>query len=99
MRGKITKQITDEAKALLGINEITTSELRLMPYLQYSVINNLNIDPNKINHVERAILSTWRKRGWIVGGASDLRITEKFWKAINRLIWLGYVRGGGSSHE
>lgn len=89
-RGQLTQQITAKAFELLG-KEITQQELRLMPYVQYCLTNGDNIDPNKIRADERQILSDWRARGWVSGGASDLEVSEEFWRAINTIIWLGYV--------
>lgn len=89
-RGQLTTQIIAKAREVLG-QEITQRELRLMPYVQHCVVNDQNIDPNKVNAEERVLLSHWRERGWISGGAVDLEVTEKFWHAMHDLLWLGYV--------
>lgn len=89
-RGQITEQIKAKALELLG-KEITQLELRLMPYAQYCLINDQNIDPRKINAEERIILSDWRDNGWISGGARDFESTENFWNAIHAILWLAYV--------
>lgn len=91
MRGHLTEQITKRAIELLNVESFTQKELRLMPYIQYEMMNNQRIDPNKINAEEREILSEWRKRGWIDGGASGLSITKEFWDAMNEILWMGYV--------
>jgi len=91
MRGHLTEAIEVRAKKLLGVESFTQKELRLMPYIQYEMMNNQRIDPNKINSEERAILSDWRKRGWIDGGASGLGMTKEFWDAMNEILWMGYV--------
>lgn len=97
MGGRICQEIIHEAKEALGIDNMGVVEFRLMPYIQYLVINNQNIDPQRINAEERAILATWRKLGWIEGGARDLKINHKFWVGINKILWEGYVVQGGSS--
>lgn len=89
-RGQLTKQIKDKSRELLG-KEITITELRLMPYVQSCMMNEQRIDPRRINPDERDILSDWRGRGWIEGGADGLAITEDFWNAMNAILWLGYV--------
>lgn len=94
MRGMVTATITTEAERLLGIQNISNRELRLMPYIQFVMVNNQRLEPNKVTPEERGILEGWKKKGWIEGGAGGLAITEEFWEAINRLIWLGYVVGG-----
>lgn len=90
MRGKLTENIATTAKQLLGV-ELTQEELRLMPYVQYTMMNNQRIDPNRINENERKILTSWREREWIEGGAGGLSVSKNFWDAMNELMWLGYV--------
>jgi len=90
-RGMITDEIKLKANELLGIEDLTTEALRLMPYIQYVMVNDQRIDPNRINQKERKILSEWREIGWIEGGAGGLAISKDFWDAINELIWIGYV--------
>ena len=89
-RGQLTKRIKEKAKELLGY-EIDQAEFRLMPYIQYQMMNEKRIDPNKIKQEERSILSKWREAGHIEGGASGLGITKEFWDIINELLFLGYV--------
>jgi hypothetical protein len=89
-RGQLTDRIIEKSNELLGY-EITQQELRLLPYLQYLMVNEQRIDPNRINDDERKILSKWRKAGHIEGGASGLGMTKEFWDIINELIFLGYV--------
>lgn len=89
-RGQLTERIKLKSFELMGY-EITHTELRLMPYIQYCMVNDKHLDPNKVNGKERIFLASWRKRGFIEGGASGLAITKEFWDAITELIWLGYV--------
>ena len=58
-RGVLTPEVQEVANNLLGY-ELTVRELRLMPYLQYTVMNDKRINPNHINPEEREILSKWR---------------------------------------
>ena len=90
MRGVLTAEIKKVSVDLLGY-EITQEELRLMAYLQYCVMNSQNIDPVKVSSDERKILSGWREKKFISGGASDLEITKPFWDAISQILWFGYV--------
>lgn len=90
MRGAMTVKIKEVSKKFLGV-EITQSELRLMPYIQFTMMNNQKIDPNRISEEERRILSKWRLAGWIEGGASEMSITKDFWDALNEILWFGYV--------
>ena len=65
-----------------------------MVYVQYVMCNEQRIDPGRINQKERKVLSVWRDKKYIEGGASGLAITKEFWDAICELVWLGYVVGG-----
>lgn len=90
-RGQLTDQLSTLLKTVTS-HEITQQELRLMPYLQYLLLNGQRIDPHKITPLERQVLSDWRKRGWLEGGAgSDLAITYEFWTIINLCLWHAYV--------
>lgn len=89
-RGQLTDRIKTKSVELMGY-EISVRELRLMPYIQNCVMNSINIDPAAINAEEREILSLWRGKRYITGGASGLKITKEFWDIINEILFLGYV--------
>lgn len=89
-RGFLTQRIKDKSQELLGY-EIDQVELRLMPYIQYCMVNEQRISPEKVNAEERQILAKWRQAGHIEGGASGLAITKEFWDIIHEIIFLGYV--------
>lgn len=90
LRGQLTERIKLKSKELLGY-EISLHELRLMPYLQYEMVNFQKINPLKVNEADRKVLAKWRKAGHIDGGASGLCITEEFWNIMHQIIFLGYV--------
>ena len=90
LRGQLTERIKEKSRELFGY-EINVRELRLMPYIQYTMVNNQKIDPIHISSEEREILSKWKISGFIEGGASGLNITREFWDKINEIIFLGYV--------
>ncbi|KKN77861.1 hypothetical protein LCGC14_0355980 [marine sediment metagenome] len=89
-RGQLTDRIRMKSKELLGY-EIGVTELRLMPYIQYTMTNKQRIDPRHCSQDDRDILQKWREAGHIEGGAGGLRITENFWNIICEIIRLGYV--------
>lgn len=89
-RGELTERIKEKSKELLGY-EIGTEELRFMPYIQYTMVNDQRLDPHHISPEERDILSKWRKKEFIEGGASDLSVTKEFWDILCEIIFLGYV--------
>ena len=89
-RGTLTDHVQQVAEDRLG-RKINVTELRLMPYVQYVMMNEQRIDPRKCNQDDRLILSLWRKEGHIDGGAGGLAITRNFWDAINEILWHSYV--------
>lgn len=89
-RGMLTQKIKDYSKKTLGY-EIDTTELRLMVYVQYVMVNEQRIDPIKCNQADRDVLSKWRKAKHIEGGASGLAITKEFWNIICEIVFMGYV--------
>ncbi len=89
-RGQLTDRIKKRSIKLLGY-EIGVTELRLMPYIMYTMINSQKIGTEHCNGDDRAILKKWREAGHIEGGASGLQITEDFWNIICEIVRLGYV--------
>lgn len=91
MRGMITDEINAKAKELMGYEALSSQELRLMPYLQYIIVNGQGVLHNRVNTEERAILDIWIKKGFISNVYEQLEMTKEFWNAISELIYLGYV--------
>ena len=90
MRGQLTDEIQELAKDFLG-REITTVELRLYPYLDYTMKNWQKIEPEHVNREDRDVLQKLREENHIAGGASGLSMTKEFYDYINQVLWLGYV--------
>lgn len=98
MRGTLTKEINEIAFKIIG-RKINQLELRLMPYIQYVMINEQKIDPRKINSEERKVLKKWKDEGFIEGGATGLAITKEFWDFMNEILFQGYVSQQGEKDE
>ena len=92
-RGQVTPEIKNLADRLLGVKCITVRELRLMPYVQYVMMNNQKLDPQLINNEDRKIWQDWKSNGWVNGGMQMQRIviSKDFWDAMNEILWLAYV--------
>jgi len=89
-RGILSEQVKTRSKQLFGY-KINQLELRLMPYIQYQMMNEQRLDPNKISPDERDVLAKWREAGYITGGAGGLSITREFWDIINDICFIAYV--------
>ena len=90
-RGMLTEEVNKIAEDIIR-RKITQLELRLMPYIQYVMMNEQKIEPNKINSDERKILQKWRDEGFIEGGASGLSITKEFWEFMCEILFEAYVK-------
>jgi hypothetical protein len=95
-RGQLTPEIQKIAQFRIG-REISLRELRLLPYIDYTMKNSQRIEPIRINQEEREILKKYREAGYIEGGASGLSITRDFYNFIQEVLWEGYVLGGAES--
>lgn len=89
-RGCLTKRIEEMSEKFLG-RKMTQTELRLMPYLQYVMMNSQKLEPNKINQEEREILRTLKNEKHIEGGASGLSMTREYWDFLCDVLWYSYV--------
>ncbi|BFU60734.1 MULTISPECIES: hypothetical protein [Rodentibacter] len=98
MRGKLTDEIKQKSNELLGY-EITQQELRLMPYVNYCLLNRKNISRDHIKREELDILTDWEEKGYIKSPISELAVKKEFFFAMNALIFLGYVANVGSVIE
>lgn len=100
-RGQLTDRVLDLSRELLG-REITRTELRLLPYLQFTMMNSQRIDPIKIDGDEMKVLSLWAEEGHLLDGVTScgrpkisegekIVITEEFWSIMNEILFLSYV--------
>ena len=93
-RGTLTKEVQEIAKKHIG-REINTTELILIPYIQYIMVNEQRIDPSKLNQDDRDILRKWKDAELIEGGMSGLSITKDFWDFACEILWQSYVKQEG----
>ena len=84
-RGMLTEE-------LINKYGITLKELRLIPYIQYLLVNHMAVDPKKIDTEEREILKKWRDEGKITFSCSDtVTTTREFWDYMNDVLWDSYI--------
>lgn len=91
-RGRLTPEIQALSKEMLGI-EIDQKQLRIMPYLQYTMMNEQVLDARKLDGEEIAIISDWSMKKWIIYAEDGkyIRASEEFWIAMNRILYFSYV--------
>lgn len=91
LRGQLTPTVQAAALRLLG-REISRTELRLIPYVQYTIINGETLDGRKVNDEERHVLQDWVSRGYLPGPlVATLRCERYFWDVMSELLWLAYA--------
>lgn len=89
-RGILTPEIKELSKKLLGYT-INQKELILMPYIQYVMMNEKEIDMRKLNYEEIDIVKLWEKMKFIEFIDDKLKMTKEFWDSICQILWLGYA--------
>jgi len=89
-RGQLNTAVQKAAKKFLGTG-LTTTELRLIPYLQYVMVNEQRIEIHKINQEERVIIQKWKDLGHMEGGVSGLSVTREFWDFMCEILFYAYV--------
>lgn len=90
MRGQLTEEVLNKSKEVLG-REITTEELRLIPYVQYCLVNNSHLNFKRISPEEVKIIDDWNSSGWMNSKESNFSVTKEFWDNMNELLWISYV--------
>lgn len=90
-RGTLTPEITKIAKKLLGI-DITVEQLRLLPHIQYVVMNSKCVDTSKLSGEEVDIWAEWVDKKWLIPSATGYGISKEFWDAMSEILWLGYAQ-------
>lgn len=90
MRGVITEQIQEFAKEFLG-REISRTELKLYPYIDYCIKNGGRFEPIKINDKEREVLRELKDAGFLYTESWCFYVTEEFYRYLQTILWFSYV--------
>jgi len=92
-RGVLTDEVKRVSVEQLDY-EISRDELRLMPYVQYCIMNTGTIGRTHINRDENRILNDWERKGFIQldsdSQGHDVFFTKKFYQAIYEILMVGY---------
>lgn len=84
-RGVITKTVQEKYG-------MTLEEFRLIPYVQYLLVNQEPVDPGKVSGEEREILQKWRDKGYLTFSIQEpLTVSREFWDIMNNFLWDSYV--------
>ncbi len=88
-RGKLTNEVLKVSKEQLGY-EITVKQLRLLPYIQYLIMNGEPLDPRKLNAEEMSILEYWVDEGVLKNSTGIPHVNKKFYRAMCEILLVGY---------
>jgi len=89
-RGMLTQRVQDKALELMG-REISTVELRLMPYVQYVAMNDQYIDMRRVSDDDHDTLAKWKEEGRVICYQDNLELTKEFWGTLHEILYLSYV--------
>ena len=71
---------------------LTQKELRLIPYVQYLIINHSKVDLLKVDKEELEILNKWTNEDKIYFSINTrLTCTKEFWDFMNEVLWYSYA--------
>lgn len=92
-RGALTDAVKDYANLqwCVNTNDFDLRALRLLPYLQYCVMNEARIDRARINDDDRYWLKRWTNEGRINWHAPHIEVTKDFWDVMCQILWLTYA--------
>lgn len=89
-RGMLTESVKKMSLDFLG-REITTRELRLYPYIDFTLKNDFTFDMRKINEEEIEILDMLMEESHLVYNREHLVVTKAFYDYIQIILFETYV--------
>ena len=91
MRGVLTEEVKQKALKFLK-REISQKELRLYPYIDYSIKNSCQgWSYNKMDSEEINILGILFNEGHLVYSPEKVIVTKKFYDFMQEILALSYV--------
>ncbi len=88
-RGILTNEVLRVSKVRLGY-EITVRQLRLLPYIQYCMVNGEPMKRRSLNVEELSILENWVDEGLMKSSSGIPHVSNKFYRAICEILLVGY---------
>lgn len=75
---------------LTGIR-LDEDNIRLLPYIQYVLMNEQMFDRSKITLEGKAIIQELKAKGCLIDYKGRIRCTLEFWTVLNEVLYLAYV--------
>lgn len=91
-RGQLNEDVQKLSKAFLG-RDLTLTELRLFPYIDYCLKNGGKYEPRKINAQEVGIFCEYTKKypQHFNFTLCEIEISKEFYQFIQNVLWIAYV--------
>ena len=92
-RGSLTEKVNVIAEKRIA-RKLSLGELRLIPYVQYVLVNEQRLDRGRIRgDEERAIIQQWNEEKFMLGkvGSDRITVTKKFWNFMCEVLFETYV--------
>ncbi len=90
-RGELTKEVQEIAQERLG-RDITLQELRLIPYVQFVMVNEQVVSRHKMTPDGYVILDKWEKEKLISLNGPCVEISKLFWDFVCEVLYWAYVK-------
>ena len=90
-RGELTDEVKKVSVDQLGY-VVDVAELRLMPYLQYCIMNSEVMSLHKLNDEDHEVLHKEDKKGFIDGRMMQPNLTKMFYVAISEILCAAYCQ-------
>ncbi|KKN14023.1 hypothetical protein LCGC14_1000190 [marine sediment metagenome] len=90
-RGELTDEVKKVSVDQLGY-VVDMAELRLMPYLQYCIMNSEAMSLHKLSDEDHEVLHKWDKKGFIDSVSIRPRLTKMFYVAITEILCVAYCQ-------
>lgn len=91
-RGMLTEEIQIKYKELFDHDhDLTTRELRVLPYIQYCLINGGYIDLDKVDNDELRFIEDILSRNGCYLNDNILSCDIGFWVKLNSVLFISYV--------
>lgn len=70
---------------------LTREVIRLLPYIQYVLMNEQRFDRAKVSQEEHTIIRNLIEKGCLLDHNGRIRCSLEFWISLNEVLYLSYV--------
>ncbi len=97
MRGQLTEKVQELANEYLG-REISLTELRLYPFIDYCIKNGGYMDRRKLSREELELLHSYNKDD-VQRAYGYIYVSKDFYEYMQKVLWESYVETKTEDNE